>query len=101
MTDSLTLIAARRREIEAEISRLTAQINALRAELPDLEAAERVLGRLSGSGGTAPSAPDQLAAASEPQATPDASKPPNTPTINEMIIEALQDAAGRGVPGLQ
>jgi hypothetical protein len=101
MSDTLTLIAARRREIEAEISRLSTAIDALRAELPDLEAAERVLGRLSGSGGTTPSTPDQLAAAPEPQAPRDASKPPNTPTINDMIVEALRDASARGVPGLQ
>jgi hypothetical protein len=101
MADTLALITARRREIEAEIKRLMAQINALRAELPDLDAAERVFGRLSGQGGTSLGAVKQLASTSEPEAGADTSKPPNTPTINEMIVEALQDAAGRGISGLQ
>jgi hypothetical protein len=101
MPDTLTLITARKEQILAEISRLSGQIKDLQAELSDLEAAERVLGRLSGGERRTPSEAGQLEPATEPQATPDTSKPPNTPTINEMIIEALRDAARRGVPGLQ
>lgn len=100
MTDHLILIANRRREIEAEIARLQSSIDSLQAELPELDAAERVLSRLSGQGGSpagAQAAP-QAAAGPEPVAT--TAKPEGTPTVPQMIVEALKDAAAKGQDGL-
>ena len=99
MSDPLTLIRARKQEIVAEITRLSAQLDALRAELPDLEAAERVLSRFSGGAGTPYSTTQQPAPTPEPEAG--TSKPPNTPTISDMILEALRDAKSKGLAGLQ
>jgi hypothetical protein len=95
MNETLAMIAARRREIETELARLSAQMDALKAELPDLEAAERVFGRFAGGrGGNAQSA-------TQSDARLDASKPPNTPTIADMIVTALLDARQRGLAGLE
>jgi hypothetical protein len=102
MTNPLALIASRRREIEAEITKLSAEIDALRAELPDLEAAERVLARLGAPdagqgrpvGELAPAPRAETVAAST-------AKPPGTPTITDMILTALQDARSRGLRGLE
>ena len=91
-TNPTELIAARRREIEAEIAQLTGCINDLKAELPDLAAAERVIQRLSGQGANQPGVADADAATS---------KPAGTPTIPVMIIDALKDARNRGLAGLK
>jgi hypothetical protein len=104
MTDTLSLVAARRREIEAESERLSARLDALKAELSDLEATERVLGRLVTQGGnptTLEAAPLDFGTAKKIQETVSTAKPPNTPTIARMIVEALKDAAAKGAPGLQ
>lgn len=101
MTDPRTLIAARRREIEAEIARLNSHIDALRAELPELEVAERVYGRLAGNGGPQAGQAVELAPPLPPEEDPGLSKPPNTPTIPAMIVASLQDALTRGKAGLE
>jgi len=100
-TDAKTLIAAHRREIEAEIKRHSDRIDTLRADLADLDIAERVLGRLGGPGGTQAGQTGELAPPPGPETDASHIKPPNTPTIPDMISEALHDALRRGVPGLE
>lgn len=92
MTNPTELIAARRREIESEIARLSARINDLKTELPDLDAAERVIRRLSGEGGKPPTGD-----VDEPKPAAAPTKPANTPTIPAMIATALRNAGGRGL----
>lgn len=101
MTTPLELIASRRRQIEAELALLSEQMEPLRAELADLEAAERVLSRLSVASGNQASPTIRPPAAAQPAPHMDATKPPGTPTITNMIVEALVDAKQRGRVGLE
>lgn len=98
--DPRNLIAIRRREIQSEISRLSDRIRELQKELPELEVAERVMGRLADDG-TGSGEEGSVAAPERDEALAFVAKPPGTPTIPEMIFEALKDAASKGSPGLQ
>jgi hypothetical protein len=99
--DMLTRITARRRHVETEIARMLREVEALKAELPDLDAAERVARRLAGEGGSPASASDQSEAATAAEAVAGLAKPPNTPTIPEMIRAALLDGLEHGHKGLE
>lgn len=102
MADPKNLIAIRRREIENEITRLLARVEALRGELPELEVAERVWARLSDEGaGNQERETLAEAAATRAEAVVAATKPPGTPTIPDMITTALMEALRKGVIGLE
>jgi hypothetical protein len=92
------VIAKRRREIEAEIERLAAQIGACqtaisawRGQLTDLGVAERVWAHLE----------PQLIEPAPTEAVPANRKPAGIPSVPHMIIAALHDAKRRGLPGLE
>ena len=92
------VIAKRRREIEAEIERLAAQIGACqtailvwRDQLTDLDVAERVWTHLE----------PQLIEATPAEAATANRKPAGIPSVPHMIIAALHDAKRRGLPGLE
>ena len=90
------LIKIRRGEVEHEISLLKQQMDALTAELGELDIAERVFGRLTGAERPPAREDDErdaTASSSGDQAAP-------RPTVRQMILEALMDARQRGVEGL-
>ncbi len=90
------LIKKRRQEVEAEIERLRASIVAYEAELVDLDTAERVMSRLTGTARGAPSRPDE----SKPTIVPPAI-PAKEPPLTEKIATVLQEAYRRGLPGME
>src|SRR3954463_3870482 len=103
------IISSRRREIEADMDRLRGQIGAMqtalevyRAELKELEVADRVMARLqpenSRSGISESIQPDADIPISPAQP---ARKPTGTPTVPHMIIAALHQARRRGLAGLE
>ena len=89
-------IKIRRGELESEIARQTEEIARLseemqsnQSELDELLIAERVIARLSGRN------------AGETRKAAGVNRGPNkSPTIRQMIAEALMDARQRGLPGL-
>lgn len=84
----LDLIEARQRDIAALIKDAEAKIAALQSEQRELEVVERVIIRLKGY---APSV--TITDERPPKGKPEtAAKPPNTPTIPDMIFEALRVA---------
>lgn len=105
MTD-IERIRSRRQGIEREIKDAKLRISALTSEDQELEIAERVILRLSGSGTHGHSilpalrqeAHGVVGASREKGIT---SKPSDTPTMPEMITEALQYAKLRGRRGLE
>lgn len=89
MRDALDAIQKRRSAIEAEIAHLRQRVSFLEKELPDLDAAERVLLKL---------ASDSVDADKNDEV--DTGKPEGTPPVSEMIQLALQNAHRHGKEGL-
>ncbi len=98
-TPKLRLLRERQREVDDEIARAKAALAALETQASELKIAERVLASLSideddddtdAPGGAAPNGHD-------PADT--ARKPDGIPTMPEMIIQAISNAAagGRGL----
>lgn len=89
------LIQIRRREVDAEITRLEARLADMRNELADLDTAERVLSRLSGAKRS------ETRPADKPKPTV---VPPETsyePPLTEKIFTVLTEAYRRGLKGLE
>jgi hypothetical protein len=85
MANELELIATRRSQIAGIRSQHVDALKALDAELDELDIAERVISRLSSS--TPPISAAVLAGA---EAAAGTRKPPNIPTIPEMISDILK-----------
>ena len=92
VTESQNLITVRRKAIASEVAQLSVRINSLRSELPELEVAERVIARLSGEDGGAPSPVGKQDAMPLPKG-----KPAGIPTMPEMILEVLKESGPNGL----
>jgi hypothetical protein len=97
MDTPLQIIAARRREIAAEKADHLTALESLDAETAELDVTERTLARLMGNhrvdfGG--------LDLPLNPNALTQNGKPPNTPTVPEMILELLGGRSQHGMDGL-
>jgi hypothetical protein len=88
-------IQARRKTLENAIAKSRATIAAMEAKLAELEIAERVIASLDDEGD---SLAEIIGASTQEEST---GKPSGTPTMTDMIIEALQDARRRGAKGLE
>jgi hypothetical protein len=93
--EPITLIADRRRKIEAEMADLTEHMAALKSELVELDTAGRVLARLSGT--SWPPAPQRV----DGDDTEDSGKPNDLPTVPDMILAVLGTAKGSGLRGME
>ena len=100
----LARVQARRREIAKEVKDAMAKVNALKTEDSELETAERVILRLSKGRSFSPQPVVGLFGEDDEgeEEAPSLAKPPNTPTVPEMIKEALMvnDLLG-DKPGLE
>ena len=103
-------VRERRNDITRELKDAKVRIAALTSEDHELEIAERVILRLTGTPATPPQSSSILPSLRQhaqgvvgggPREDESAVKPPGTPTMPEMIIEALQVARLRGKPGLE
>ena len=95
MTEELDLIAARRGEIERLRADHHSALKTLDAESAELDVAERVLRRLGGLGAAIHYEPK---GGTRPHVS--TGKPPNTPTVPEMILELLAGRAQYELGGL-
>ena len=81
----------------AKLARLLENVESVEKELGDLEVAKSVMLRLSGkkqvNSGQAPTPKKR-------RPKPTQTKPANLPTIKQLVLEALEDARRRGMPGL-
>lgn len=91
MATDLLRIRARRRSVADEMSRAEQTIAALKIEDQELAVAERVIGRLVS--GDVEKGTERLVADITPVKTPKGSKPPDIPTVPQMILAVLRDAA--------
>jgi len=82
MDESLTILRLRQKAVQADIQRVQAQLDALMAEVNELDVAERVLLRLS------PISDDDGQSERAPSGAP--AKPVGIPTMPEMIVDALR-----------
>jgi hypothetical protein len=94
--DPFQMLSVRRKEIEAEITRLNTRIDELKRELPELVTAEKVLSRLAGRSGNEAGPSDESVAP-----TGLGGKPEGTPTVPAMISAILTDAEKGGKHGLE
>ncbi|HTV70179.1 MAG TPA: hypothetical protein VMF90_16755 [Rhizobiaceae bacterium] len=89
------VIKIRRGEVDRHIERLKAELDALTAELRELEIAERVFNRLTGA--------ERNTSGKVAESKPSPPKPAVTKkgvmTVRQMVFEALMDARQRGLPG--
>lgn len=99
----IKIITDRQAVVANEINTLKMRIATLESELDELDRAAAVLDRLARESGIAPH--NNAATLFEPpaNATSDAlsPKPPGTPTMTDMILEALERAHKAGADGLQ
>ncbi|MFD1704825.1 hypothetical protein ACFSCV_17605 [Methylopila henanensis] len=95
-TSPVALIKVRRFEVEREIAELTERLQSLKAELPELDVAERVLSRISGEAGHSVGHGDPT-----PPARSATTKPEGAPTVPEMILTLLKEARAEGRVGLE
>ena len=87
LEDPVSLVAERRKAVEARRAELRSELHHLEAELLELVTAERVFQRLTGI-------------QTEEEET-EAGKPDNIPSMPEMIISALEEVMRSGSQGLQ
>ncbi len=99
MTDELTLIADRRRQIAAERSQHQEALKALDAEESELTVAERVVRRLSGRIFHA-GIVESIGVGDAGDAVVQSGKPADTPTTPEMILTVLGEAMLFGMAGM-
>lgn len=103
MSEEHKAIAARRREIAADKADHLTAIETLDAESAELDVAERVINRLVLKGAVISPPAHSRAAVLSPAidaAAGTGRKPPNTPTVPEMILELLGERAQHGMGGL-
>jgi hypothetical protein len=101
---NLSQIQARRKRIAETIAGHEQGISALRAEDAELDVAERVFMRLateSNLQALAEATPNGVEVEAVAGRRLDMGKPPNTPTVSDMIREALTHALSRNVLGLE
>jgi hypothetical protein len=99
--DNAGLILNRRREVEQEIARLQTQLKEYDKELVELATAERVLTRLTGARGPAPS---EAVGPSTAKGSAEGAAPVtygNPPTLPQLILTALSRAHRSGLTGLE
>ena len=89
------LITHRRREVEAEITRLKTQITELETELTELETAERVFARLTGAKRPETGTPYK------PKPSSVSRQAANEPPLTEKIVMVLAEAHRRGLKGME
>ncbi|NEW96294.1 hypothetical protein [Rhodopseudomonas sp. BR0G17] len=92
ITDSFTMLRARRREIAEEAQDLRARLEKLAIEDAELESAEKVLMRF----GAVPNEPP-----ARPASELASGKPEGTPTTPNMILALLKEAKAQGKTGLE
>jgi hypothetical protein len=92
----MTLLSNRRREVLGEIARLKERLSEMEAELVDIDAAGRVIARLSGAEWPPSGAQDKPKPAGASGA-----KPEGTPTMPEMIKDVLARAHRQGRRGME
>ena len=96
MAQELTLITNRRRDVEQEIVRLRQTIALRETELTELEMAERVIVRLTGSIGAMAGGSDTEFKAAVPRAIARDKRP-----LPEMILTVMQDKLAEGISGME
>ena len=94
--DGISLITARRAQVDTELTALRQREKELQAELADLDQAERTLARLSGQSGVATGSEDV-----SPEAPLARGKPPGTPPVTEMIRMAIATTVSIGGMGAE
>lgn len=95
--DPISIITARRKNLESEVASIMLRLDAIKAEQAELAVAERVLSRLTGDARGSVSASGASAASSViGTATGQSAKPEGIPTMPEMIVTVLQNEALAG-----